>query len=140
MPIKMFANATGDNAASIDIPQDGGIVGFSSSFTAADLDAAGDVARWELSFHTTNQLGNNDARGTIGQGEMLANIEGTPASAVAQTMENYINLQPDGIPVNVGERLHIHMVLSSGVSANLAIVVFLKIGRGRAPRRSARRR
>ena len=137
--IHMSTATLGDAGATIDIPQDGQIVGVNMNIAPLDLDTSGDSFRAELSFIATAQFTTNDARGIIASMEAVGLVEGTPGSAVNAAMQNHVNLQPDGIAVSGGERLFINSTVSTGVTGRITLDIYLRVGRRASPRRSRRR-
>lgn len=134
--IGMYAAGTGgteDSAATIDIPQDGVITGVQVAHYAA-LDADGDVSSIELSFIGSNQKSVNDTRSILA----LSRIRGvgTAASGAHTPAANFF--VPLDIDVSGGERLHLHIDATAGVTSVANFIIQLTTGR-RIPRRSARR-
>jgi len=136
--IRVFndGSTTADSVASIDVPEDGDIVGIHGNLAAAGMDAAGDSVEVELSFLSTNQLGTNDARGSL----MALDVRNTVATVAAITndsLSTFIGI-PDGIPVNAGERIHLHRIVSTGASARARFDIYFKTSK--VTRRTRRRR
>ena len=129
-------NTSADSVVSVDIPEDGDIVGVHGSLAASGMDADADGAQVELSFLSTNQLSTNDARGSI----MALDVRNTAATVAAITMDSlstYIWLA-DGIPVNAGERIHLHRIVSTGVTARARFDIYFRTKK--VTRRTRRRR
>ncbi len=140
MLIQLFANASGDSAGSFDIPEDSTLVGVDWDLTAADLDSATDLAEAQLSFLATSQFNVNDARGMISSVGLKANAtEGTATDPAVTTAQKYVDMSNPGLSVAGGERVHLHLNLSTGVSARCRVILHLSV-RGTAVRRARRRR
>ncbi len=138
--IQLWAQTTGDGAAQIDIPEDALIVGVDWDMAASDLDSVADSALAQLSFLSTNQFSVNDARGVISSISIRANnTEGTATNPIVSSVQKFVNMENPGLSVAGGERLHLHLSLSTGVAVSVRCVVHLSV-RGTAVRRSRRRR
>jgi len=113
--IRVFAAGTSaDSAASVDIPEDGDIVSIHGLCTASGITVETEQATIELSFLSTNQITTNDARGSL----MVLGLEAAADTAVGfaiPAISEVINT-PDGIPVNAGERLHMHIRVSGSAT------------------------
>ena len=134
--IQMRAQGTGgteNDVASVDIPEDGRISEVHIT-SRATLDADAEFSDVELSFISTGQFGTNDARGVIATvGQQM----GLLTSGAGITAINHVIPFQD-LRVSGGERLHMHMQASAGVTTTC--VIQIHFDGGRAPRRSARRR
>lgn len=118
----VIANATTNGLASIDAPNDAVITGVQAILTGEWTTPASDSVNivGELSFLSTNQINVNDSRGSLMEisvaGAMLS-TEGGHGLASTLFMGGL------DIPLNAGERLHIHSFSSA---ANLVgILTFL---------------
>lgn len=138
MPItvlQLFANASGDDAAALDIPIDGEISAIKWA-VAADLDTDADQLLAEVSFLSANTLATNDARGMIDSIRMQGVLV---TSGAFNGGLNFQTLFMDGITVNAGERIHLHVSATGGVGVSLTCQIHLKTRTG-VRRRSARTR
>jgi len=129
-------NATTNDVASIDIPEDSLIVGVYGLITGAGM-ATEDLAQAEISFLSTNQIGVNDARGSIMEVSVMTNTVTTSGQAQASS-ELFMSL-PDGIPAAAGERVHLHTFGSAGVTPSATFTLYLVTTPGTG-RRATRRR
>lgn len=121
--IKMIGVAAGDAAAAIDVREDSDIVAIAGTMTALDLDTEADFCRAELSFLSTNQMSTNDARGSLLQLELQGTVETLVGVMVPQTAIA-VDLG-DGIPVNAGERVYIHISTSTGVTPRAIFMLYM---------------
>lgn len=98
------AAGTGDGLAQLDIQFDGVLtaVDWAACF---HLDAADEQGTCELSFLSANQIGNNDARGSISM------IRQRLTSLTAEAGPLGVNKSVTGleIPVTRGERVYLHL-------------------------------
>lgn len=138
-PIKIAADGTVgitvDSAATFDVPEDGWIVGILAQLVAANM-LSNVVAKAELSFNSTNQLLANDSRGAIS--EIGVRTGAITTSGASKASENFFQSLPEGIVVNAGERLHLHIESGSSVIATASFIVYFSFSGG--GRRAARRR
>ena len=133
--IQMFGNSSADGAATIDIPQDGRLVGLGFSVGAGGMDAENDGASIEISFNSTNQRTTNDARASIASGKIRVT-----AATVAAIQTTHLNKEVTlmgGIEVLAGERIYMHILLTSGVSVAALVLLYFEF---RKTRRAATRR
>lgn len=131
MPVQAYAASAGDSVATIDIPEDGEIIGIQVNHTAQGMDADGDNSLSMISFGSTNSFTSNDARNVIARSDMKVTAA-TVASIEKTSNSQYLDMH-EGIPVNAGERLHMHNQMASGVTMTAAWILYLKIkGSGRA--------
>ena len=126
--------ATND-VASIDIPSNGEIIAVMGYVTVSGFDALDDKGYAELSFLSTNQIAVNDARGSILEvtvrQSFLTSGGGNGSQMVTMTFPSGY-----GIPVNGGERIHLHTQGSTGNTPTAAFMIYLSEGGSRrAPRR-----
>ena len=112
--IQMFSNSEGDAAASIDIPEDGKLVGVALNVTAVSVAVDGDGAAVEVSFGSTSSFETNDARQVIAATEIVGNLVGAAANFAPMTATREFDFR-DGLQVFAGERIYLHTV---GVGVN----------------------
>lgn len=120
--LKMYVSngvsGTTEGVATMDIPEDAEIVGV--AWHSQGTDAGGGMARWELSFSSSNGLSTNDTRASI-SGHTLA------IGATAFVSNNAtITLDP---PVQAagGDRLYIHQTNSAALDAcNVACYIYAR--------------
>lgn len=136
VPIQMYATASGDSAANIDVPADGDIIGYAIFLSGNTIDAGGDGIESELSFGSSNQLTTNDARNVIGSHGILGNDIQT-AETFRSSDAITISFHGDGIPVAAGERIHMHIKVTGGAVIKVvrAILYFRFAGTLRVRRR-----
>lgn len=132
---KLFATATGDSAASLDIQLDGEIMAIHMSCAPAGVDALNDGVEAEVSFLSSNSLSNNDTRGSlmIIQSALGMLTQGGNNSAVNA------NISSLEIPVSAGERIHLHILLSGGATSG-SVHAYLFVRDKGVPRIPGRRR
>ena len=137
-PIKIFGEGTisvfSSDVASIDIPEDGEILSILGFVSGKGMDADGDQAYAELSFLSTHQIESNDARGSILE---VATRMSLGAAGVAKSNESVvISFTPgSGIPLNAGERIHLHTFGSTGVTPKATFMLYLSTGGARRARK-----
>lgn len=125
-----------DSIASIDIPEDGKLVAIQAMISDVTITAA-EVCLVEISFLSTNQISSNDARGSIFQFSLGHGVDVTSGGH-----NGYMNTYaafPDGIPINAGERIHMHCVIVGSLDAAIACMLYLDT-RGTGVRRARKRR
>jgi len=135
--IGMFAAGTGGEqnaAASIDIPQDGFILGIDWDAYAI-LDASDESVSWELSFIATQQLFTNDVRGRISSISVMNEFLTSGQNTVS--IQKYVDVKE--ITVSGGERMYIHVFGVAGVISSMRCNLHFEMTGG-STRRSARRR
>ena len=113
--LQMYGAGSGgtENAlASIDVPEDGQIVGVQWALEA-DMDADLEFIRCEVSFIATNTINTNDARGMISAIRGMLNLTTTGGSFAAINV--YVPI-PD-LDVSGGERLYLHMASSASMTS-----------------------
>jgi len=103
---------TEDSNASIDIQAVGTITAMHMSMTA-DLDADLEFCIAEISFLSSNTVGVNDARGSL-MIVATANSQAAAGTTVPAVNSGVSNV---GIPVNQGERVHLHINATAGVTS-----------------------
>lgn len=136
-PIQIFSSGTGDSTASLDVPSDGEIKAVAWIVGASGMDADADLVQAEVSFGSSNQFGTNDSRSVIAAAEIRVSAA-TVASIANTSLVEHMDFGGDGVPVAAGERIHLHITRSTGVSANVKAILYMRLrGAGRAlPRRS----
>lgn len=140
--IKITGDATADgitnSVASVDIPQDGDLVGVYGELTVeTNMGTSADFCRAELSFLSTNQFGANDARGSILE---LNTVHSAITSGSSHNdARQYMWLGQDGLRIVAGERLHIHSENDTGLDSKITFILYLRV-RSAPTRRSTRRR
>lgn len=134
--IQMYANAstTTDSMVSIDVPEDGKIVGVHLNLRAPNMEA-GKYAQVELSFLSTSQTSSNDARGVIARTVIATSLLNTNGLASGHGNEAYSF--KSGLPVNAGERLHLHYGTNTTSTVHSHVVITFEF---KGPLRSGRRR
>ena len=124
--IGMFAAGTGgteESAAVIDIRQDGSLVGLDWDCYAT-LDATDESLAAELSFIATTQITTNDVRGRISSVSIINELLTSGQNSVSiQKFVPLLELQVFG-----GERLHIHLVATAGVTSSVRINLHFQMG------------
>jgi hypothetical protein len=134
--IGMYAAGTGGTenaAATIDVPEDGFITGIDWDCTA-DMDADGEAFACELSFIATSQLIQNDVRGRISSVGTTMSL--TTSGVSNPPLQKYVSMNT---PVFAGERIHLHLVTTSGMTSTARCNVHLDVSMTRLSRRFARR-
>lgn len=133
--LAMYATGTGgteDNAAQMDIPEDGTIESIQVAHSAA-LNADAEAATAELSFITANQYAQNDSRATIVVSRLRNGLLTSGGGNSAVTFAVPMNLDVSG-----GERLYIHLLGTAGVNQDVNFLIHFN-PRGGVRRRSRRR-
>lgn len=143
------ADATTNDIASIDIPENGviyciggAIIGkYEPSVGSVNFNKSVELAG-ELSFLSTNQIAANDARGSIaglGVSATLVHAEATETGAGMAKMSEQDSIAfTEGIEVNAGERLHLHGISNLPLlTAVLTFMLYIKTTGGgrRTPKR-----
>lgn len=121
--------ATADAAASLDVVQDGKIVGLliSGRHTAG---AGGTSGRLELSFSSSSGFAANDTRSAIAQWSYSS------IASVAGNYNQYYSL-PD-VPVSQGERLYLHHLATVAATSAEHTVFLLVMDKGDSSARRVR--
>ena len=139
-PIKIFGTGTTNqftsDVSSIDIPEDGEILGIMGHISANGMNLADDKVYAELSFLSTHQIESNDARGSILEVMVQFGMLSSGAGPASQ-MITLSFIPGSGIPVNAGERIHLHTFASNGPVPKGTFMIYLSSG---GARRSSRRR
>ena len=121
---KLRALGTGgteDSAASLDIQFEGFITAIWGAMDA-DLDTADDTARFEVSFLSSNTHAVNDARGSLFQ--MRLREAQTAAGANMAAVNGGIG--GIRVPVLQGERIHMHVEATAGVSSTCQCYLYVE--------------
>lgn len=123
---KLYATTTGDNAASVDVPQDGHITGVYWSLDGA-LSADADSIVAELSFGSTNAFTTNDTRQVVS--EVRCQTQLVTSGEVFNAINAYHPVP--FLPVGQGERLYLHTSIVGGITVRIAVFVFYDFEEGR---------
>lgn len=129
------AGATSDSLATVDIQDDGFIEGVLLNVAPRDADALGDQLAMEISFSSSNTFTNNDVRSSIaliGTRQAFLTSGGGPSNGTI-----FLSFMK-GIPLTAGERIHMHVVASAGVTGECTAYLYTVTDRG--SRRTTRRR
>ena len=136
--IKIFGagnvGATTNDINSVDIPEDGEIFAVHGHIFALAMNAD-DQARGELSFLSMNQIGSNDARGSIFEILTATSNLTTSGMGPGGAMAQLVLPSGGGIPVVAGERIHVHTLASAGVSPTVTFMMYLNFFRSKTSRR-----
>jgi len=125
---------TTDSLVTIDVPEDGKLVGVHLNLRGPNLEPA-KYAQVELSFLSTSQTTSNDARGVIARTVVAISALNTEGLANAHVNEHY--MFKDGLPINAGERLHLHYGSNSTTNVTIHVILTFQF---KGPLRSGRRR
>ena len=133
---KLAATGTGgveDGAAQLDIQFDGVITAIFGTLRAT-LDADAEFALAELSFISSQTMGNNDTRGSL----MLLQLQQHVTTSGSNS--NCVNEGVSGveIPVNAGERLWMHLQVTASTASNADFYVYVNDGQPRQTTRARR--
>jgi len=120
---KMFGDVTGgvqNDAASVDVQANGDIVAIHGTIYG-DLDADQESLVGEVSFLSTNTFTTNDARGSlfIIGGQYNFTTSGGSNSGMNSGVGGLL------IPVNQGERIHMHISATSGVTGDFFVYLYV---------------
>lgn len=104
--IQIFSSAAGDASASVDMPDEGLLLGaaIAAQYTA---NADGEGINIELSFGSTSSFTSNDGRSIIAQ---WAGKVGMLTSGMSSNAFNQQVMFGDGIKIFAGERIYTHNV------------------------------
>ena len=114
-----------DGLATLDITNEGIISAVSFAINPVGMDALSDFCRVELSFMSSGTFTTNDTRGSIAMAVFGQNFL-TSGGGIAGSNPQLSGLE---IEVHAGERIHIHGSMSSGVSGNAIVYVYVKEGK-----------
>lgn len=120
---KLFGAGSGgteNSLASLDIQNEGVIVGIWGSLLG-DLDADTETLSVEASFLSTNTIASNDARGSL----FLLSAQ---TAGAANFLSQNAGISGLAIPVAAGERVHLHVVASAGVTCSAHIYLHVNDG------------
>jgi len=127
------AGGSEDALASIDIPQDGAIVGIQWA-AYADFDADAEAFQAQVGFGSDFN-NSNDSRNIISSLALRASIP-VSASGMLLVGENVYFPLPL-MPVGAGERIFLHLLATAGVTSVVVVHLHLDFNEGRP---SVRRR
>ena len=133
--IQMYGSVSADtdDVSSIDVPEDGEIMGVMIDMKSP-LAANADSMQAEVSFLSSSQFVTNDARGIISRCLLATGTLTTSGQANAQGYSNIIFHK--GVSVNAGERIHLHFETDTNVACGIhALLIFKFKGGIRAARR-----
>lgn len=134
--VGLITGGTQDAVTMIDIPQDGFLIGIDWDVNM-DADADPEVASFELSFISTNQLTQSDVRGRI----TSVSFRTTVLTAVGGHIVGLQKwLSGFDIPISAGERLFLHAVTTASMAGVAIVNLFFDFGANALTRRSTRRR
>lgn len=116
---KLYATATGDGSASLDIVQNGNIEAIAWH---VDYDCVADnqLLRAEVSFASSSGLATNDTKSSISAFRAYSNLG---AAGADFGTANYV-IAPVDIPVSQGERMYLHL---SHTMTAVAVTVYLYV-------------
>ncbi len=129
---KLYGAGTGgteNSIANLDVQFDGTIVAFHVT-AMGDLDADAENFNIEVSFLSTNTISSNDARGSI----VVLNAQ---TSNTVNTVSQQSSVSGVSIPVIAGERIHLHISATAGVTT--AVHCYLYVTDGQPPEVRRRR-
>ena len=133
--IQLFGTGDDVNAASIDMPDDGLILGAHIVGEIANASGDTDAVRYELNFGATSSATTNDARSVIAVATWAGQLSGTAASYAKAIAESMTDLRP-GIKVFGGERIYLHVVVTAGgLNTNCRALVSCQFSKFTARRR-----
>jgi len=136
MVYKLYASVSTstDSAASLDIVEDGQIIGMNLDIDATADDALNDGATAEVSFASVSAFATNDTRASIIAAGVHQGFLTTGGGAVAKS--SLIAFGQDGIPVSGGERLYLHINITGTSVCAVRCYLYVKVtGVGRPSRR-----
>lgn len=122
---KLYAAGSGgteNNAASLDVQFEGKITAILMS-SYGDFDAADESLSVEVSFLSTATFTSNDARGSLAMNTMSTGVVTSGANNGGRIAVSGIN-----IPVNAGERLHLHISSTAGVVSQNQAYIYVDDG------------
>jgi len=129
--------ATDNSIVSVDIQDDGFIEAILADLSGNGMDALDDNCAMEVAFGSTNSFGNNDVRGSIVMLRMQLQFLTSGAGALGKTANLSFG---KGIPVSAGERIHMHLLATAGVTARGICYLYVVTSRGVVRRATRRRR
>ena len=110
---KLYGADAGDSVASLDVQLDGDIMAIHMSMMCTGAALVNDGGQAELSFLSTNTFTNSDVRGSL---MIIQSRLGFLTTGGGNTAIN-ANVSSLEIPVNAGERVHLHIQHLGGVTA-----------------------
>lgn len=113
--------------ASIDVPQDGFLLGCWFTMTA-DCDADNDVSVTQISFGSANSTA-NDSRQIIAECRVSAQLT---TSGSPMTSQNYYVDFHNGLPVGAGERIFMHINASASLTTTAVCGLIFSFDEARA--------
>ncbi len=119
---KLFGSVSQDSSATIDVQLDGEIQSILMTTDCSGADALNDGMRAELSFLSTNSFGTNDTRGSL---MMIHNRMGILTQG-GGNMDNNFSVSGLEVPVNAGERLHLHISHQGGATGTCHAYVYIR--------------
>jgi len=135
--VKMSGSVTGattNSIATIDIQDNGEIESILLDLSGGGMDALNDTVRVEISFSSVNSFGVNDVRASIASLKMQQQFLTSGGGASGNSL--FLSF-PRGIPVNAGERIHMHGLADAGVTMTSECYLYLGTsGRRRTARRN----
>ncbi len=120
------SGGTQNDLAAVDMIQDGAIVAVAAHLLPREVSGSDLAFRAEVSFLSTNQIQQNDARGTIAKIEEALFMD-TQVGSQSQGRSLFLALPAGGIPVNAGERIHLHYSGSTGADAEITFDLYLDL-------------
>lgn len=111
VPYKMYATASQDAAATIDIAEDGIIEGVMMAMNFTGADVLNDGGRMEISFASTSGFTSNDTRASICGVDAYQGVITTGGGQVGANV-----YAPMAIPVSAGERMYMHTLNNGTVT------------------------
>jgi len=117
-------SAATDDIAQLDVQFDGHIIAYMINAYTRVADALGDGFGVELSFLSGSMFVNNDARGVIAHGWWMQNFLTTGGSASALNT----GLSGLSIPVNAGERIHMHAHIQGSILCVFNATLYVEDG------------
>jgi len=135
---KMFGStgSNTDSVATVDIQDDGFIEALYVDLSAGGMDGLSDQCEAEISFGSSNTFSTNDARASIITVRQVQNFLTSGGGALGKAA--FVSFSR-GIPVNAGERIHMHVQMSTGVTITVHAYLYVATTRG-VTRRAVRRR
>ncbi len=128
-------SATVSNSlATLDIQVDGLIVALLTDINPNGMDALNDEVLMELSFLSSNTFTINDSRGSL----IVASLGQNFLTSGGGVGGGNASIGGLSIPVNAGERIHLHTSSSSGVTAGCTGYLYVNDGVDLKPARRRR--
>ena len=124
---------SGDSVATIDVPEDGLIVGAQIYVSGNQITATTANMKAELNFGSANSFDKNDARSVIIFARWHAGDIQTAEGGVQEAINNIVF--PDGLAVFAGERIHMHATASGITTAEAVALIVFRFKSGRVSRR-----